>query len=240
MKKPPFNLANKPFVILSHPKTGAGTLLKYLNQSPNIQCYGQLFERDTIKLAEKKVNRLKVTLESRDEEPLVFLKQLFKLTPKVHAGFVFTFPLKKHLLLRRWLMNSELINRVIVLRNPFDIYASRSAAGSIAQVPSLIKFDAEQFDKKIATIIAGQNRLKKIAEKHPDSTITITHDEISMIASVQRVADFLGASPLPDALKMSAEQVSSPRYSELFEDFSKVQSHVSAHHPDLVIDSDRI
>ena len=240
MKKPPFNLTNKPFVILSQAKTGVHALSTYLNQFPDIKCYGQLFNTDKIKLPEKKVTRLKVTLESRHEEPLIFLKHLFKLTPKVHAGFIFTMPLKKHVLLGRWLVNSKLVNRVIVLKNPFDIYVSRSSAGPKGQAPSLIKFDPAEFDKKIARIIAGQKRLEKIAAKHPDSTVTINHDEIGTLASVQRVADFLGASAHIEALKKNAKQSSSPRYSDLFEDFSKVQSHLSAHHPNLVINPDRI
>lgn len=240
MKKPSFNLTNKPFVILSQPKSGAQLLSTYLNQFPNIKCYGPIFHTDKIKLAEKRLSRLKVTLESRHEEPLIFLKHLFKLTPKLHAGFLFSLPLKKHVLLGKWLINSKFVNRVIVLRNPFDIYVSRFAAGPIGQAPSLIKFDTQDFDKKITGITAGQKRLEKIAANRPDSTITIDHDEIGALASVQRVADFLGASARLEALKKNAKQVSSPRYSELFEDFSKVQSHLSAHHPDLVILPDKI
>lgn len=240
MKKPPFKFTNKPFAILSHPKTGGDILSKLLNQFSGLHCYGQLFNKDKIKLPEKKIQRLKVPVESRDEEPLVFLKHLFKLTPKAHSGFVFIFSTQKHILLRRWLINSEAINRVIVLRNPFDIYISQASTAPVGQTAPLIKFDPELFDKKIALISRIQTRLKEIAAKRPESTITINYDELADIAPVQRIADFLGASAHPEALKISANQTSTPAYKALFEDFSQVQAHVSANHPDLVIDPKKI
>lgn len=249
MKKPSLKLIpNKPFVILSHPKSGGELLANYLNQFPNIRCYGQLFKKDKIQLPEKKIQRLKATVESRDQEPVLFLKQLLKLTPKAHTGFAFSY--NQHLLLRRWLINSEAINRVIVLRNPFDLYVAQCSAVAVGagagqkdaaqEIRVLQKFDPEDFEKKIMRIIAGQARLKAIAEKRPELTMTITFDEIAVIESVRRLADFLGASSQPEVLKVDMNKRPARRYTDIFEDFQQVQSYVSKHHPELVIDAAKI
>ncbi len=251
MKKPSLkSLPKKPFVIFAAPRTGSYLLVSLLDQFPGIKCYGEVFTKSKIELPPKKLERMKATVESRNAEPVVFLNRLFKMTSEEHTGFKFFF--NHHALLRKWLVNSGSINRVIISRNPFDMYVSQCRAiatgvwikkkggAATQEKPPLLKFDPEDFEKRIGRIDSNRKRMLKIAAKQPDSTITITYDEISAIEPVRRIAEFLGASAQPEVLKVELQKQTTERYSELFEDFDKVREYVSSKHPDLVIDNNKI
>lgn len=249
MKKLSLNLlSKKPFVILAYPRTGSYLLVSILDQFPGIKCHGEIFKNRKIELPAETIDKLKATLQSRNAEPAVFIKRLFKLTPDDHTGFKFF--ANHNAELRKQLMYSNSINRVITHRNPFDIYVSQTRAiatgswidkkGDSQADKPLLRFDPEQFDKIIRNVLANQARMKIIAEKRPDTTITINYDEIAAIDPVRKIAEFIGASSQPEVINVSLHKQTSERYSELFENFDQLQAHVATHHPELVINAERI
>ncbi len=242
------SLPKKPFVILAYPRTGSYLLVSILDQFPGIKCHGEIFKKERIELPAKTILKMKATVQTRDAKPIVFIKRLFELTPDVHTGFKFF--ANHNAELRKQLMYSNSINRVITYRNPFDSYVSQTRAiatgswidkkGDSQADKPLLRFDPEQFDKIIRNVLANQARKKVIAEKRPDSTITITYDEIAAIDPVRKIAEFIGASSQPEVINVSLHKQTTERYSELFENFDELQAHIATHHPELMIDAEKI
>ena len=68
----------------------------------------------------------------------------------------------------------------------------------------------------------------------------VSRQQVAAIEPVRRIADFLGAASQPEVLDVTLHKQTTESYSELFEKFAEVQAYVAKHHPDLVIDKDRI
>lgn len=242
------SLPKKPFVILAYPRTGSYLLVSILDQFPGIKCHGEIFKKERIELPAETILKMKATVQTRDAKPIVFIKRLFELTPDVHTGFKFF--ANHHAELCKELLHSESINRVIILRKPFDIYVSQTRAiatgcwidkkGETLADKPLLRFDPEHFQKIMRNVLYNHACMKVIAGNRPESTVTITYDEIAAIEPVRKIAEFIGASSQPEVINVSLHKQTTERYSELFENFDQLQAYVATHHPEMVINPEKI
>jgi hypothetical protein len=194
------------------------------------------------------IKAIGANLASRNAEPFVFLKQLFQLYPDQHCGFKF-FP-NHHADVLTWVTWSNQINRVVILRNPFEMYVSFSRVSATGiwvdkhnkakHRQPRIKFQAESFDKMMRNILNAQKLFKTTAEKRPESTITITYDEIAALEPVRQLAAFLGAASQPTKLEVPLRKQTTERYSELFENFDELASHMRRNYPNICIDKHKL
>jgi LPS sulfotransferase NodH len=241
-------ISRKPFVVLAYPRTGSYLLVSLLQQFQGLRCYGEIFKRKALELPSEDIKAIGANLASRNAEPFVFLKQLFQLYPDQHCGFKF-FP-NHHADVLTWVTWSNQINRVVILRNPFEMYVSFSRVSATGiwvdkhnkakHRQPRIKFQAESFDKMMRNILNAQKLFKTTAEKRPESTITITYDEIAALEPVRQLAAFLGAASQPTKLEVPLRKQTTERYSELFENFDELASHMRRNYPNICIDKHKL
>lgn len=242
------NLSHKPFVILAYPRTGSYLLVNLLDQFSGLKCYGEVFKKSRIELPEDEISHLNATLESRNAAPLLFLRSLFQMNSQSHTGFKF-FP-NHDLRVKRWVAHSDEINRVVIQRNPMEIFISQSRADATGVwVDKLgvskkhrvkLKFEPEKFERMFSNICSNRRFLANLAAQKPKTTVAIDYNEIAAIEPVRKLAEFLGADSQPETLQASLHKQTTEPYSDLFENFDIFHNYIKMRYPEFPIDESKI
>jgi len=122
------------FVIFCEARTGSYNLTSRLDSCPDIVCHGEIFKRDKIEL--RRHHREKITTQNvaqRNADPLAFFEQIRRLNPYKIVGFkLFNHHMHWAPKLGQHITKPE-TKRVILWRDPIEIYASGLRAAKSGQ-----------------------------------------------------------------------------------------------------------
>ncbi len=231
-----------PFVILCYPRTGSYLLVDLLNQFPEIICYGEIFKNQRIELPDPTISALGYSLEKRNEDPLGFIKKLYGLESQKITGFKL-FP-SHNRDVWDWVVNTDEIKKICLIRSPFEIYVSLERANATGiwvnrggkksrPISAKLRFAPEKFDNLMVQIRLHNRNLERLVKNKPDCFVKIRYDQLTRCENIRELARFVGVNEQPDQLLYRLQKQTVEKHSEIFENFHEMMDHLKAKYPKL-------
>lgn len=205
--------SEKPFVIITLPRSGSYHLRALLDSAPDIRCYGEIFKGSAVELPpeELALAGLKSTeTAKRDEMGMALLNLLRK--PTDQKGLIFGFKDFRFNLNRagiyQQLLNSKGWRKVFLFRNPVERYISMERADLTGvfvvteknkdkglDLKRPVCFDAAKFEKSMGSHRRLTDDARKAAAKHgADTVLIVNYDTLNDLAARKAMMGFVGSA----------------------------------------------
>ena len=186
------------FIVLGGMRTGSNLLETYLNQFPDIDCYGELFNPHFI-ISPEHDDFCGITLDQRVKNPQLALRTVHENTPGL-GGFRFFHDHDARVLSQ--CLDDTGCAKIILTRNPLDSYVSRKIAAATGQwkltnpthqKAQQIEFDAGEFEAHVN----GQQQFLLHIQNHLQTTgqtaFFLTYDDLQNLDVINGLGRFLGS-----------------------------------------------
>lgn len=224
------------FVIYAYPRTGSYHLVSLLNSAPDIQCHGEVFKRGRIELSDWHRDRMPdLTPEKRDADPVLFIQTLRRLNSSQHFGFKMFQEHTRHVPHLRWVLRSDQWKKIILVRDPIEVYASllraertgiwlitngtKNIDDSRLQEP--VRFTPETWDSHVAAYGHFFRRCTEVV-----NAITVVYGHYTELGEMQRILDFIGSEAKASDLSADTRKQYTRAVSEGFENWSEFQAYL--------------
>ncbi|MEM9009663.1 MAG: nodulation protein NodH [Pseudomonadota bacterium] len=187
------------FAILASMRTGSNLLERTLNQFPDLECHGELFNPAFVAKANA-TEYLGVTRAARDADPERLIERIVSHDPGVTPGFRI-FRDHDPRILRRVLTDPDCA-RIVLTRNPLDSFVSLKIAREtdqwlignekrrkLARVP----FDAEEFERYQAKIEAFHGQIRRSMATAGTTAMVLAYDDLKDLAVLNGAAAHVGS-----------------------------------------------
>ena len=194
------------FVVFAEVRTGSYALVSLRDSAPDITCVGEIFHHTQLALppAYQALHPV-TTLEARNAAPVIYALELAKLAATAHVGFkLLNNQLSYVKPVAHYIANPR-IKRIILVRDPFDVYASFIRAretnlwkvGHQARVAEnklrhKIHFTPESFEKFVPMYNKFLRRAAYLAQL--ENSFVIGYDQLNDPQVIDALLQFLGSS----------------------------------------------
>lgn len=187
------------FVIISQPRTGSSDLVHRLKKYQEIECFGEIFLKNNTCLPNKKFNEMKFSIENRQKDPILFLKEVKKNITKDFFGFKFF--LYQNTRIRKYLLDESKTKYIFLTRKnklaqfvstqtariTNKWYAVKESKLEINQKPTFKPCEFEKYLENQEDFVEFQ----RLLEEKNNPSISIYYEELNEIATYQRLISFL-------------------------------------------------
>jgi hypothetical protein len=192
------------FVVFAEMRTGSNFLEQNINQYPDLQSHGELFNPHFIGGANKD-ELFGVTLKARQKDPFQLLAAIAE-DGKI-PGFRFFNDHDPRILER--CLSDPACGKVILTRNVLDAYVSRKIAAATGQwkltnlkhqKTASIEFDTAEFTSHLENTQAFQVKLLNALQASGQTAYYINYDDLHSLDTLNGLARFLGSSHQVEAV----------------------------------------
>lgn len=217
------------FVIVSEPRTGSNMLVSKICSTGEVLCHAEIFHPDRIyiKLQKDKIP----TIEERDQNPILFLDKIVKLTKEIHHKNTIGFKLffNHCSTMHNFVLSNKLPVILLERKNKLAQYSSQKKARATdawtskqtkKNHSSKIKFSIIEFSLYLYRSRYRYFCYKRKILQFGIPYIHIYYEDIAIDKDIDKVCDFIGINFVMDKIKSVYEKQNS---SELFAAFSNAR-----------------
>lgn len=228
------------FFILAFPRTGSYALTSLLDSAEDIICHGEVFKQSGLELRPwvRKKFGADFGPTERDENGPEFIRRLRRLSPQQIFGFK-VFP--EHLSrakLRDRLLTSDNWRKIVLLRDPIEVYASLRRARATGvwvvaegqSVSSDVLNTKVEFSEDTWTLFID-NYLRFIElGRQASNAMFIEYNDIGITPKLAEVLTFIGSKAPVDSLQASVKkQFTGTTLEDAFSNWETFAEHLSKH-----------
>ncbi|MDA5564148.1 sulfotransferase domain-containing protein [Cobetia sp. MMG027] len=230
----------KNFVILGFARTGSYRLAELLDFQDNLVCHGEIFKKNAI---EARINsglyNKKHSLSFRDEQPINFLKDMYRLEGKSYAGFKI-FP-NHNSRVYDYVLKDSNINKIFLCRNPVQSYISQLSAlqskqwvlkdESKRKNTKNLDFNISGFAKHFSVRATTYLRVCIEASKYPSNYFFIDYNDTLDGKKLEELGKFLGLENWKEE-KSTHKKILGSNYSEIVSNWDEVKIFMNKYNVD--------
>ena len=185
------------FIIIAAMRTGSNFLESTLDEFPEIECHGELFNPHFIGGPNRK-NKFGLDQKAREADPTQLLNRMRQQSPGI-SGFRFFHDHDRRVL--KTCLDDRRCAKIILTRNPVESYVSREIArqtdqwrlGDMKHAKSAqARFDAAEFEEYLARLQLFYSEVRHALQVSGQTAFNIRYEEISDSDVVNGIARFLG------------------------------------------------
>lgn len=213
------------FVIFAEMRTGSNYLEATLNDLPDIDCKGELYN-PTFMGHHTTFEMHGIDMDRRERAPLDLLDAVIRNAGDELPGFRFFHDHDPRVLAR--VLPDPRIAKVILTRNPLDSYVSRRIASETGQwrltdmkhhKSAKIEFRLWEFETMLADLQGFQMTLQRGMQTTGQSAFYIRYEDINDVEVVNGLAKFLGSKHALDATNAKLKKQNPSDLSEKVENY---------------------
>jgi len=223
------------FVVFAEMRTGSNFLEENINQFPDLECFGELFNQHFIG-GPNKGDVFGFTLKAREKDPQGLLEKMKTQCDGKIPGFRFFNDHDPRIL--KSCLNDPECGKIILTRNALDSYISHKIAAKTNQwkltnikhkKSAQVAFSRQEFEKTLADKQDFQLLLLKGLQTTGQTAFYINYDDIHSLDVLNGLAGYLGSSHRVEGLKKSLKRQNPEplerkvsNYAEMVTDIGKI------------------
>lgn len=227
------------FVVFCEPRTGSYSLISRLHSAHDITCHEELFKEGELELYPWHRRKMKRwTAAKRNNSPDEFLSELRALNPHKAFGFkLFNQHVNRVKPLRSYL-NKPSIKKVVLYRDPLEVYASLlrarktnkwtkpiSAKNEVEEAPK-VRFTPESIMAFATSYNAFLENAFKISQSSESFAISYSH--IEQESRVNALLNFLGSSASIEDVHSEYAKQYTGSLEEAFENWNELNDFINS------------
>lgn len=189
------------FVIYAFPRTGSYHLASLLNSAKDVVCHGEVFKVNRIEVPRWHLGKLPYTLQTRDANPIEFIRDLRRLNPWKHFGFKLFDDHAARVPHLRYILQASKWKKIALIRAPIEVYASllRASQTNIWMVQEgqavdestlrqKVRFTEDSWQKFVAGYGFFLQRCHSV-----ENTMVVKYGYYSKSDQLQKILEFVGS-----------------------------------------------